>query len=99
MSSSNSVKSSQTPADQLPQKPTGIAVDCEDRWQVYHRLQELDITCQCSGFQPLKVTIQTATEALQLWSIVRRVSQSRQDLIVVLTQSWQLPCDYTNGHR
>ncbi|WP_240518986.1 Asr1405/Asl0597 family protein [Leptolyngbya sp. BC1307] len=99
MSSSNSVRSSQPPADPAPHQPTGIAIDCEDRWQVYHRLQELDITCQCGGFQPLKVTIQTATEALQLWSIIKRVSQPRTDLVITLTKSWQLPCSYTNGHR
>ena len=99
MSLFNAIQSAQTPADQLPQKSAGIAVDCEDRWQVYHRLQALDITCQCSSFEPLKVTIQTATEALQLWSIVRRVSQPRTDLVVALTKSWQLPCQDTNGHR
>ncbi|MEL6777595.1 MAG: Asr1405/Asl0597 family protein [Cyanobacteria bacterium J06597_16] len=68
-----------------------ITVSCEDRWQVYHRLQELDIDCQCSGFKPLKVTLQTPTEALQLWSIVRRVSEPRQALVVALNQSWQTP--------
>ena len=69
-----------------------MAIDCEDRWQVYHRLQELDISCECSGFQPLKVHVQTATEALQVWSVVRRVSQPRLDLAVALMQSWRLPC-------
>jgi len=68
-----------------------ITVSCEDRWQVYHRLQELDIDCQCGGFKPLKVTLQTPTEALQLWSIVRRVSEPRQALVAALNQSWQTP--------
>lgn len=97
MSLSNFVKPSQVPADQSPDHLTNITVCCEDRWQVYHRLKELEISCQCSGFQPLTVNIQTATEALQLWSIVKRVSQTRHDLVMTLTQSWQLPCKYTDG--
>lgn len=97
MSSSNFVKSSQVHTDPSPEKLTYITVCCEDRWQVYHRLQELEISCQCSGFQPLTVNIQTATEALQLWSIVQRVSQPRRDLVMALAKSWQLPCKHTDG--
>ncbi|MEM9087529.1 MAG: Asr1405/Asl0597 family protein [Cyanobacteria bacterium P01_F01_bin.53] len=70
---------------------SNITVSCEDRWQVYHRLQELDIDCQCSGYQPLRVNLQTPTEALQLWSILRRVSEPRQNLVETLIQSWQTP--------
>ncbi len=66
-------------------------VCCEDRWQVYHRLQELDIMCQCSSYQPLQVNLQTPTEVIQLWSVVRRVSQPRQALIALLNQSWKAP--------
>lgn len=69
-----------------------IIVACEDRWQVYHRLQDLGIPCQCKGFQPLTVAIRTPIDAIQLWSIVRRSSQSRSDLAITLNQSWQLPC-------
>ena len=92
MTSFNPVKPSQTPAGQASQRLDGIAINCEDRWQVYHRLQELGISCQCGGFQPLKVQIRTVTEALQVWSIVRRVSQPRLTLAEVLMQSWCLPC-------
>jgi hypothetical protein len=92
----NFVQPSQLPAEpilnQSTNQSTGITICCEDRWQVYHRLQELDIRCECSGFQPLKVDIKTATEAIQLWSILKRVSQPRQQLIDVLHQSWQMPC-------
>lgn len=68
-----------------------IIVSCTDRWQVYHRLQALDIDCCCSGFQPLKVSLRTPTEALQLWSIVRRVSQPKHVLVKSLQQSWRAP--------
>ena len=87
------------PADQTLQRLTNIPVCSEDRWQIYHRLQELEIGCQCSGFQPLTVDIKTATEAIQLWSVAKRVSQSRQDLAWALTQSWRLPSHRVNTQR
>ncbi|MEM9091379.1 MAG: Asr1405/Asl0597 family protein [Cyanobacteria bacterium P01_F01_bin.53] len=71
---------------------TDVIVVCENRWQVYHRLQELGIQCQCKGFKPLTVSIHTPIEAIQLWSIIRRISQSRSDLAAALMKSWQLPC-------
>lgn len=72
-------------------KMTDVTIDCEDRWQVYHRLQELDIDCTCQGFQPLKVMLQTPSEALQLWSIVRRVSAPRHTLVADLKRNWRVP--------
>ena len=68
-----------------------VTVSCEDRWQVYHRLQSLDIDCCCSGIKPLTVSLRTPTEALQLWSIVRRVSEPKHVLVELLQQSWQAP--------
>lgn len=68
-----------------------VVVTCEDRWQVYHRLQALDIDCQCGGFKPLQVSLRTPTEAIQLWSIVRWVSQPKQVLVDSLIESWQAP--------
>ena len=68
-----------------------VTVSCEDRWQVYHRLQSLDIDCCCSGFKPLTGSLRTPTEALQLWSIVRRVSEPKHVLVELLQQSWQAP--------
>ncbi|MEM9089704.1 MAG: Asr1405/Asl0597 family protein [Cyanobacteria bacterium P01_F01_bin.53] len=70
---------------------SGVIVSCDDRWQVYRRLQELNIDCQCSSFQPLKVNLQTPTEALQLWSVVKRISEPRLVLIERLNQSWKVP--------
>jgi len=70
---------------------SNVTVSCEDRWQIYHRLQSLDIDCCCSGFKPLKVSLRTPTEALQLWSIIRRVSEPKHVLVELLQQSWQAP--------
>ncbi|MGB3766858.1 MAG: Asr1405/Asl0597 family protein [Phormidesmis sp.] len=97
MSSSNLVPSFRSPADRSCAAATCVTVCCEDRWQVYHRLQSLDIECRCGGFQPLIVDVKTAADAIQLWSIVNRVSGSRQALISRLTQSWKLPCPHRRG--
>ena len=88
----NSVESASAPANPIPLHQANVKVDCEDRWQVYYRLQELDIHCQCSGYQPLEVDVQTATQAIQLWSIVSRVSEPRQVLVTRLMASWRRPC-------
>lgn len=68
---------------------SSVTVSCDDRWQVYYRLQELNIDCQCSSFQPLKVNLQTPTEALQLWSVVKSVSEPRLSLAKRLNRSWK----------
>jgi len=70
---------------------SAVTISCNDRWQAYHRLQELGIDCECSGYQPLKVNLQTPTEALQLWSVVRRISDSKQSLVSALYRSWKAP--------
>lgn len=67
-----------------------MTVECCDRWQVYFRLQELGIACQCRPHQPLWVDITSPNAALQLWSVVRHVSGSRQDLAQWLDHCWQL---------
>ncbi len=102
MSPSNALQSSQMPpnrslssdsiADKAAVVSQAIAVHCEDRWQVYHRLQELEIDCQCQSFQPLQAHIKTPTEAVQLWSIVQRISEPRSVQLNRLKQSWLKPC-------
>ena len=43
-----------------------VEVSCVDRWQVYKRLQELDIDCWCESEQPLQVYLKNTNEALSL---------------------------------
>ncbi|MGC1309606.1 MAG: Asr1405/Asl0597 family protein [Phormidesmis sp.] len=71
-------------------RPDAVIIDCEDRWQVYHRLQMLGIDASCKSFQPLQVTVNSPTEAIQLWSVIRQLSAPRHQLIAALYQSWQL---------
>jgi hypothetical protein len=63
-----------------------VDLDGCDRWLAYQRLQELDIPCVCTSQKPLQVTIENAVSLVQLWSIVRRLEASRQDLSHWLNQ-------------
>lgn len=65
-----------------------IDIDWADRWQVYQRLQELDVICVCETNQPLMVEINNPTAAIQLWSVIQQFSASRQDLIENIENSW-----------
>jgi hypothetical protein len=66
-----------------------INLSADERWQVYHRLQSLQIDCQCSTDQPLQVFIDSPTQLLQLWSILRQVRSSRASLVSWLDTCWQ----------
>ncbi|MFM5887561.1 MAG: Asr1405/Asl0597 family protein [Dolichospermum sp.] len=61
-----------------------------DRWQIYQRLQELDIICVCETNQPLIVEVNNPTAAIQLWSVVQQFNASRQDLITNIKNSWYI---------
>ena len=77
----------------LSRKPLGsemVEVDWADRWQVYHRLQELTIPSWCVTDQPLKVRIDDVAAAIQLWSVVRQLTAPRQDLVCALERCWRL---------
>ncbi|WP_341526518.1 Asr1405/Asl0597 family protein [Nostoc sp. UHCC 0302] len=67
-----------------------VNVDWADRWQVYQRLQELQVPCCCETNQPLRVEIASPTAAFQLWSVMRGFTASRQQLIWSLEQCWQI---------
>lgn len=67
-----------------------IHVNNGDRWQVYYRLQQLEIPCQCEPHQPLKVEINNVQAAIQLWSVLHHFQASRTKLIDLLNQCWQM---------
>lgn len=60
------------------------------RWQIYHRLRELEIPCRCAAHQPLTVEVNSTIAAFQLWSVVKQVSTSRLELADWLERCWQL---------
>lgn len=66
-----------------------VEVNPSDRWSVYRRLQELDIPCKCSTNEPLTVAIHSPLTAVQLWSVNKQQTATRNDLIDWLNHCWQ----------
>lgn len=66
-----------------------VQVNWIDRWFIYKRLQELEIPCWCASQQPLRVNICNCRDAIQLISVVKQTTASRQELIQNLERCWQ----------
>lgn len=66
-----------------------LDIDAIARWNVFHRLQELSIPCHCTCGQPLQVSITTAATALQVWSVVRQFTASRDLAVDHLNRCWK----------
>lgn len=66
-----------------------LGIEKADRWSIYHRLQELEIPCNCDIEKPLEARISTPTAALQLWCIARRYRSFRHQLLDFLEDCWQ----------
>lgn len=69
--------------------PTEVGLDHISRWNVYNRLQELSIPCECRCGSPLQVEVVTATDAIQLWSVIQRFTCSKQITVDHLERCWQ----------
>ncbi|NEO85823.1 MAG: hypothetical protein F6J87_16455 [Spirulina sp. SIO3F2] len=61
-----------------------LSLTGSDRWEMYHRLQDLDIPCSCQAHRPLQVHCRSTLDAIQCWSIARQLTQPRLVLAQVL---------------
>lgn len=96
MSNSDRPKSpkQQNRATNLESPPSRILpVKWSYRWDVFRRLQALDIECQCSTNEPLLVSLYSPTTAIQIWSVLRQFNASRCELIDWLDHCWEEPGD------
>lgn len=59
-----------------------------ERWEIYQRLQELEVICSCQSHQPLRVNLQTPTDLMLFWSVSRRVLSDRTTLLDWLNDCW-----------
>lgn len=66
-----------------------IAIDAIARWDVFRRLQELAIPCECTCGEPLKVSVSTAAAAIQVWSVVKQSTSPREFSIDHLKRCWK----------
>lgn len=67
---------------------TTILLDRIAGWEVYRRLQALDIPCQYSAHQPLTVTADTPMAIAQVWSVVKAVTTPKAELANHLNRCW-----------
>lgn len=66
-----------------------MGLDRIAQWDVYQRLQELSIPCECKSGQPLRVSIDTVPAAIQLWSVIQSFTSLKQTKIDYLERCWQ----------
>ncbi|WAL61609.1 Asr1405/Asl0597 family protein [Thermocoleostomius sinensis] len=78
---------SSSSADRSPQI---ISIPRCDRWQAYHRLQELHIPCICLEDGRLQVEITSPHAAVQLWSVMQQLTRPRQQLSNWLERCWHM---------
>ncbi|MEB3343806.1 Asr1405/Asl0597 family protein [Okeania sp.] len=76
--------------NQKPNTCEILDVSSVDRWQVYRRLQELDIDCWCEVEKPLQVNIKNINEANQLRSVLKQFTANRRELVQLLQNCWQV---------
>ncbi|MBW4467788.1 MAG: hypothetical protein KME07_20360 [Pegethrix bostrychoides GSE-TBD4-15B] len=67
-----------------------VSVPRIERWQVYHRLQDLKIPCWCLADGTLRVEVQTSISALLLRSVVQQFVASRQEMVNWLERCWMV---------
>lgn len=80
------------PSSYKPDDESGqiVEISWSERWQVYRRLQELSIPCQCRLNQPLVAQIEDVTAAIQLWSVVRQVTLRRCEQAAWIEHCWRV---------
>ena len=66
-----------------------VDIPINDRWQVYYRLQELQIQCWSPPDGSLKVDIRNDVDAILVCSAVMHITATRQVLVEWLYQCWQ----------
>ncbi len=76
--------------NQRSQQHEIVTVQSSDRWQIYHRLQTLEIFCQCGTNKPLQVKVDDIHTAIQLWSVTKQFTASRKELVDWLNQCWNI---------
>ena len=76
--------------NQRSRKHEIVTVQSSDKWQIYHRLQALDIFCQCRTNKPLQVKVDDIHAAIQLWSVAKQFTASRGELVHWLNRCWKI---------
>ncbi|HIK43781.1 MAG TPA: hypothetical protein IGR64_02725 [Leptolyngbyaceae cyanobacterium M65_K2018_010] len=82
-----SLNSSYTPLYDPAQIP--LSLDPVSRWEVFTRLKDLAIPCDCRVNAPLTVTAHSPAAIAQVWSVVQACVAPKADLVDHLNRCWQ----------
>jgi hypothetical protein len=74
-----------------------LELDYIERWNVFRRLNELSIPCQCAYGKPLRVNIETAATAIQVWSVTQQCLLPRSHLVARLERCWREKVGHGKG--
>lgn len=74
-----------------------LEMSCIERWNVFRRLNELAIPCECACGEPLRVTVDTPAAALQVWSVTQQFLAPRKMQIQRLEHCLQQHKSYSTG--
>lgn len=79
-----------------PQQQSRRAIDVKwaYRWEVFRRLQALEIDCQCSTNEPLLVNLDSPQTLIQIWSVMRQLTGKRDQLVDWLNECWNIKYDH-----
>jgi hypothetical protein len=77
------------PTNPISKSNQAIAINGTERWDIYHRLRELDIPCQCSTHKLLSVEVSSPNDLIQVWSVVKQITSSRENLVQLLRNCWE----------
>ncbi|NJL11468.1 MAG: hypothetical protein HC908_18685 [Calothrix sp. SM1_7_51] len=70
-----------------------LQIPLSERWLVYHRLQELDITCSRSESGLLRVQVNNSTAAILIRSTLIQIFANRCELVDWLERCWNYNTD------
>jgi hypothetical protein len=65
-----------------------LQIPLSDRWQIYHRLQELKIKSSCLPDGSLRVQVNNLLEGILVRSTVMQCLASRHELVEWLERCW-----------
>ena len=66
-----------------------LQVPLSDRWQIYHRLQELKIKSWCLANGTLRVRVNNCLTAILVRSTMLQFTASRHELVDWLERCWR----------
>jgi hypothetical protein len=87
-------RNSEQPYSLAPEETKqAITVKWAYRWEVFRRLEALEIDCQCSTNEPLLVKLDSPMTLIQIWSVIRQSTAERHQLIDWLNGCWKINSD------